>query len=129
MSVDAAVEQVTDLPAEPVSAGRARRFVTATLLGWGCSAVLDATVLLTSEVVTNALLHSGAASIRLRLVLLADAVRIEVDDDSPALPRARQFGPQSGTGRGLALVEAAARSWGSVPTAHGKTVWFEVATP
>lgn len=129
MSVYAATEQVTDLPAEPVSAGRARRFVIAALLGWGRSAVTDATVLLTSEVVTNALLHSGTASIRLRLVLLDDAVRIEVDDDSAVAPRARTFGPESGTGRGLALVEAAARSWGSIPTAHGKTVWFEVATP
>jgi anti-sigma regulatory factor (Ser/Thr protein kinase) len=122
------VEQTTELPVEPVSAGRARRFVTAALQEWSLPGILDETTLLTSEVVTNALLHSASSSIRLRLVLLVDAVRVEVDDESVLQPRPRHYSPESGTGRGLALVEAAARCWGATPTAHGKTVWFEIAT-
>lgn len=85
-------------------------------------------MLLTSEVVTNAVLHSESAHLQLRLLLLDDAVRIEVADTSSALPQPRSFSAESGTGRGLAIVEAAARAWGTEPTDHGKTVWFEVAT-
>jgi anti-sigma regulatory factor (Ser/Thr protein kinase) len=116
----------TELPVEPISARVARTFVSDALASWSLGDVTDETVLLTSEVVTNALLHTGSGSIRLRLRLLDDGVRVEIDDDSHALPQARHYSPEAGTGRGLALVELAARSWGATPTPAGKTVWFEV---
>ncbi len=119
--------QVTELPLDPVSAGQARRFVSAALDGWALADLTDDAVLLTSEVVTNALLHTTSSHIRLRLVLLDDGVRVEVEDMSEVLPCARDSSRSATTGRGLALVEAAARSWGTRPGDHGKTVWFEIA--
>ncbi len=128
MAVHGVVERLTDLPVDPVSARQARRFVTEALASWSLDAVTDEAVLLTSEVVTNALLHTGTGQIQLRLVLLPDGVRIEIVDDSPTLPRPRHYSADAGTGRGLALVEAASRSWGARPTERGKVVWFEIAS-
>lgn len=123
-------EHATDLPVEPVSAGRARRFVSTALAEWQLAAITDEAILLTSEVVTNALLHTASERIRLRLALLSDAIRVEVDDSSVTPPHPRNYSELSGTGRGLALVQAAARAWGADPhPPHGKTVWFEIATP
>lgn len=117
------------LPSAAASAGRARRFVSGALHDWSLDGVADEAVLLTSEVVTNALLHAGSRRIHLRLLLLADGVRVEVDDDSVVLPRPRRVSRLSDTGRGMGLMELAARSWGTRPNEHGKTVWFEVAAP
>lgn len=117
------------LPSAPASAGRARQFVAGALHDWSLDRLTDEAVLLTSEVVTNALLHAGSHTIRLRLLLLTDGIRVEVDDDSVVVPRPRRVSQTSDTGRGIGLVEVAARSWGTRRRAHGKTVWFEVATP
>ncbi len=124
----APAEQATDLAVEPNSAGRARRFVGATLALWSLEDLSDETILLTSEIVTNAILHTDSTSIRLRVVLLSDGVRVEVGDGSPHAPVVRRHSPASGTGRGLALVEASARRWGADAHGDGKTVWFEIAT-
>ncbi|MGH3744352.1 MAG: ATP-binding protein [Mycobacteriales bacterium] len=120
--------QAIELPVDPLSAGRARRFVTDALHGWALDDLADEATLLTSEVVTNALLHAGSERICLRLRRLADGVRVEVDDESALLPRPRRVSRLSDTGRGIGLVEDGARAWGARPTAQGKTVWFEIAT-
>lgn len=120
--------QAIDLSVEPRSAGRARAFVTEALHAWDLDDLTDEARLLTSEVVTNALLHAGSRRIRLRLRRLSDGVRIEVDDQSALLPRPRRVSALSDTGRGIELVEGSARAWGARPTAQGKTVWFELAT-
>lgn len=122
------VQQIA-MHSAPASAGRARRFVARTLHDWSLDGITDEAVLLTSEVVTNAVLHAGSRTIHLRLLLLADGVRVEVDDDSLVIPRPRRVSRMSDTGRGIGLVELAARSWGTSRNEHGKTVWFEVATP
>jgi anti-sigma regulatory factor (Ser/Thr protein kinase) len=119
--------RAVDLPLEAASVALSRRFVRAVLDDWGLTALLDEALLLTSEVVTNALLHAGTARALLEVHRLADGVRVEVTDRNPALPRVRRFSSSSGTGRGMALVEAWSRSWGTLPSPPGKTVWFELA--
>jgi hypothetical protein len=77
------------LAATPRAAGLARAFVAAVLDRWGSSHLADATVLLTSELVTNALVHADSPS-TLTLEpeqpggpsLTVEGVRVSVADSS-----------------------------------------------
>lgn len=87
---------------------------------------LDAAVLMTSEVVTNALVH-GQGEIRLAVGADAVLVRVEVGDDEPDRPSARSAESDAESGRGMLIVDALASDWGVRTADPGKTVWFEVA--
>ena len=114
------------LPAEPASAGRARRFVVDTLQRLQYDTMTDVAELLVSELVTNALLHAGS-EVRVRVEADGSRIRVEVQDGSPVNVRKRAVSPESTTGRGLALVDALATRWGSdAVTDRGKAVWFEL---
>jgi anti-sigma regulatory factor (Ser/Thr protein kinase) len=79
--------------------------------------------LIVSELVTNAVLHgSGQVTIDLRLV--PDGVRVAVADEGPGAPARVRAGTRLQHGRGIALVEILADSWGvaELPTG-GKEVW------
>lgn len=112
-------------PVDPRSVAAARRLVSGALDGRAPGVVEDA-VLLTSELVTNAVRHAASA---LRVVVDVDdgLVRVEVHDDSPLPP---VVGPARSTatgGRGMPMVDVLARRWGVTPAADGgKVVWFEL---
>jgi hypothetical protein len=90
--------------------------------------VLDAALLLTSELVTNAVRH-GEGDITCRLWAGPEVLRVEVSDASSQVPRAVDRGLVADSGRGLQIVETIASRWGAVPAQHeGKTVWFELDT-
>lgn len=91
-------------------------------------ATVDDVLLLVSEVVTNACLHTEGPR-EFALTCSADRLRIEVTDGSPAPPRPRPSDVTAPGGHGLVVVERLALGWGSVPRASGKTVWLEVASP
>ncbi|MYS25326.1 PAS domain S-box-containing protein [Streptomyces sp. DvalAA-14] len=121
---------------EPVgrSVAVARAFVRDTLHGWGFADVVDDAVVLTSELVTNAVVHAGTAA-DVTCLRYDTAVRVEVADhyperEIPMQPRGRQFrdGENEG-GRGLLLCAALANRWGVEYTAAGKTVWFQLDLP
>jgi Histidine kinase-like ATPase domain len=86
----------------------------------------EATVeLMTSELVTNAVLHAKT-DIEVQTTLIEDdRMRISVRDGSPVQPSIPSVTVNlaGDRGRGLALVEAMSRSWGVVPAQHGKIVW------
>ena len=92
-------------------------------------AVLDDALLLTSELVTNAVRH-GDGDITCRLWPGPDVLRLEVSDGNGSLPREVDRGPVADSGRGLRIVATVASRWGAVPTQPdgGKTVWFELDT-
>jgi anti-sigma regulatory factor (Ser/Thr protein kinase) len=113
-------------PGTPASAGRARAFVASALAAAGRQEVTDVVVLLASELVTNAVLHSGTV-IEVVVRVLPDRLAVEVHDQTAGEPARRHYSATSGTGRGLVLVEELARDWGTVLTASGKFVWFELA--
>jgi anti-sigma regulatory factor (Ser/Thr protein kinase) len=113
------------LTKDPGSAGRARRVVEETLEAWDRTDVADVVTLLTSELVTNALLHGGGP-IELAIDCRDETIRVAVSDTGRAQPAPRQPAADEPGGRGLALVESLAASWGVQPTQPGKAVWFEV---
>ena len=119
------IEVRADFPAEPSSAGQARRFVDATLRTWSCDALLEVAILLVSELVSNAILHAGTR-IRVVLRLRGPRLRVEVHDDNARLPAQKHYSAMSATGRGLLMVERMSDDWGVAPAAGGKSVWFEL---
>jgi anti-sigma regulatory factor (Ser/Thr protein kinase) len=85
----------------------------------------DRSVLLTSELVTNALLH-GRGRVRLGILAGPMTVRIEVGDDDPHHPRLPDQSGENESGRGILIVDQLASAWGVQDGVVGKTVWFEV---
>ena len=121
-------ESRKSFPCAPASAGKARRFVRAQLVGVGTSELSDVAELLVSELVSNAILHAGT-DLEVVVRVLPDRVSVEVHDQGRGAATRRHYSPTSGTGRGLVLVDELARGWGTVETADGKFVWFELAIP
>jgi anti-sigma regulatory factor (Ser/Thr protein kinase) len=112
-------------PGVPASAGRARKFVTSALTAADRQESIDVAVLLTSELVANAVLHAGTV-LEVVVRVLPERLGIEVHDQGGGQPVRRRYSPTSGTGRGLVLVEELAHDWGTVLTEAGKFVWFEL---
>ena len=106
---------------------------------WGVGELADTVELLTSELVTNALVHTDRDAL-LTARLFRECpdegpdgprgrarLRVEVDDESDLWPKRRTPGEQASSGRGLMLVEALADAWGVDPLGSGKRMWFELA--
>jgi serine phosphatase RsbU (regulator of sigma subunit)/anti-sigma regulatory factor (Ser/Thr protein kinase) len=122
------------LPAELRSPGAARSLVRSVAAEAGLDDHLDEALLLTTELVTNAVLHAGT---ELTVEVLADAsgLTITVLDGMPGpLPGTRPAppganaadDPEAERGRGLLLVDGLAARWGTVHHPGGKGVWFHL---
>ena len=86
----------------------------------------DTILLLTSEVATNAAIHTvGKFEVAVES-LENGGVRVAVTDDSPQVPQPRLAPLDATSGRGLSVVDALASAWGVDDHGHGKVVWFEV---
>jgi serine phosphatase RsbU (regulator of sigma subunit)/anti-sigma regulatory factor (Ser/Thr protein kinase) len=107
-------------PPEVASVAAARRFVGVTLRSWGIDEVDDA-MLLTSELVTNAIVHAGT-EVDVVCETLGGQVRIEIHDRHQAR-RVPVPGDQV-SGRGLLFPESLAISWGVTYGQGDKHVWF-----
>ena len=126
-AVSVAPAAKADFAPHPTSPREARRFARG-VLGEETEALVDTVELLLTEMVTNAVVHAGSAT-TVSVRLLEDHVHVEVHDRaradvSPVLPR-----EDAESGRGLFLVEALARAWGSTIFGDGKIVWFDVDRP
>jgi anti-sigma regulatory factor (Ser/Thr protein kinase) len=84
-------------------------------------------LILTSELVTNAIRH-GRPAVTLAIQLEPSALTVIVTDTGPDLPplAPRTPHPDSPTGRGLVIVDTLATRWGVAPqpASPGKAVWF-----
>ena len=119
------------LPATPASVGAARRKVRDLLDTWGVGAdTTDNVLLMTSELVTNALTHTASERVVCRLRLSAGRLHIEVEDENRGgtLPAQRIPGPDEQCGRGLLLVGMLSSDWGvrDAPHGSGRIVWAEL---
>lgn len=143
----------------PLAAKQARAFVSDACREWGLDDVVDTVELLTSELVTNGILHAHT-DLAVNLTLSDGAVVVEVHDHDLRDPISRghrvdlladidalidrgpladtddrhqvmEVGPAGsiGAGRGLLLVESLADEWGVERYADGKGVWFRIGPP
>ncbi|MFJ7149527.1 ATP-binding protein [Streptomyces sp. NPDC100445] len=121
---------------DPAEVGRARKWARSRLAGSGITAdepLAETLILLVSELVTNAVVHTGRPAV-LRLCLpgpvagrgTSATVRVEVADTSSRAPVARCAGDDATGGRGLALVDCLADRWGWSPDGAGKSIWCEL---
>ena len=115
------------LPSDTASASVARRFIADVLRAWEVDTErLDVIMLLASEVVTNAVIHT-AGSVEVRVRHDDDRVWIGVADESgERFAQVGTSGPEAASGRGLLVVDALSDAWGVEPSGIGKVVWFEI---
>lgn len=121
------MDDCLELESDPRMVAVARHFVRDRLTSWEATEDLDAAVLVTSELVTNAVLHARTA-IQVKLELDGNRVRIEVFDENTRAPVEAACPPDATSGRGLALVSALAPAWGIDHRPDGKVVWAELGT-
>ncbi|MCA6094746.1 ATP-binding protein [Streptomyces sp. SCA3-4] len=133
-----------EVRADPAEVGRARRWARSRLAGSGIGAdepVAETLILLISELVTNAVVHTGCPAV-LRMLFpgvgasgaaaagvaggRVDTVRVEVTDISARPPRRRCAEGDDTGGRGLELVDGLADRWGWHREGAGKRIWCEV---
>ncbi|MEU6858229.1 SpoIIE family protein phosphatase [Glycomyces sp. NPDC046736] len=116
------------LPADDRSPAAARAAVRAVLAEAGLSELLDETLLLTTELATNGVVHAGTD---INLTVAADSIGVRVtvtdyrsggiDPLEAAMPEVTAEG-----GRGLLLVDRFASSWGTTHDVTGKSIWFRI---
>lgn len=133
---------------DPAEVGRARRWARSRLAGSGIRVdepLAETLILLISELVTNAVVHTGCpAVLRMRLPDVPDVpdevagagpgtagagpgtVRVEVCDASARPPKQRHADGDATNGRGLELVDGLADRWGWQAEGAGKSIWCEV---
>ncbi|MFF5855211.1 ATP-binding protein [Streptomyces sp. NPDC012751] len=116
------------LPSRPESAATARRLAQVVLLRtWRLTPKLtEDAVLLVSELVGNAVRHTGARVFGLRMRRRPGWIRVEVRDPSRGLPCLMPVQDMDVSGRGLFLVDKLADRWGVDLLPRGKTTWFEM---
>ncbi|MFI8851927.1 SpoIIE family protein phosphatase [Streptomyces sp. NPDC053499] len=112
----------TELPGNALAASAARGFAHAVLDRWGVRGTCaEDTVLLVSELVTNAVVHAGT-SVEVECRYAAGVVYAEVADRHPA----RRVAAHGEEGHGLRLVGALAKEWGISYRRDRKAVWFQL---
>lgn len=99
----------------------ARHFVVETLRNWGYDELIPDTSLVTTELVTNAMIHAESDAI-VTISSTGDTVRVSVRDFSRAKPAFSTAAATVG-GRGLYLVDALTSQWGTEIVSDGKIVW------
>ncbi|MEU4117982.1 SpoIIE family protein phosphatase [Kitasatospora sp. NPDC028055] len=125
----AGADRIAALPltGDHAMVAHSRRFTRETLTAWGLASLADWAELLTSELITNALVHAGSP---VQLRMFCDRVlTVEVADRESETPRIRRAHNEDEGGRGIHLVNELAYRWGSRRTGDGKVVWFELELP
>ncbi|MDT0270679.1 ATP-binding protein [Streptomyces sp. DSM 44915] len=119
-------------PAGIESPGKARKAVREAVLAWSCGEdIAGIAELLTSELVTNSVLHSPESQRCLVEVDVSDGLlTVGVTDRGAGSLKLATPGLGDESGRGLALVRALSASWGFSPTCGGgKRVHFSLDVP
>ncbi len=117
----------------------AREFVRGHTCAEHGTFAIHALELVTSELVTNAVLH-GQPPVTLLLTCQTTEIRLAVSDAGPGLPdgqatfghatprRPDELGASGSLGLGLKIVAQTARDWGTTTLPVGMEVWCRVPT-
>lgn len=119
-----------DLPGDLVAPREARAVVRDLLQRWGFRDLVDEATLIVSELVANAVEHTGSLCAMV-VNRTEGSIRIEVRDEAPD---ARLLHRNPGSvfaerGRGLMIVSALAADWGVDADERSKSVWVQLARP
>jgi anti-sigma regulatory factor (Ser/Thr protein kinase) len=109
----------------PAALAAVRRFVRMTLAGWNEVERSYDTMLVASELATNAVLHASSA-FRVTLRRSDTMIWVGVQDISVASPERRTPSRDTPGGRGIAFVERVSARWGTEHRSDGKIVWAEL---
>jgi anti-sigma regulatory factor (Ser/Thr protein kinase) len=112
------------LTAGPAAPAAARRQVRAAICAWDAPVDESVATLLTSELVTNAVVHETGPAIRLVITCAGRLLRVDVHDTSRDLPVLLNAPADAEAGRGLLLVSSLSANWGYYRTPTGKAVYF-----
>lgn len=122
-----------DVRHDATSAAVVRHSIADDLAGNGVTRdSIDDVVLVASELVGNAVVHTGVRSgfqqeqLAVSWEIEPVTVVVRVTDASPTLPRPNAADPNRPGGRGLAIVAAIASDWGVQCSRQGKQVWARV---
>jgi anti-sigma regulatory factor (Ser/Thr protein kinase) len=122
-----AVQICLTYPSEPRSCGLARNAVLNFCRAQGLTDLTEDAVLLTSELVGNAVEHAGTP-ITLTAESRSGQLRVWVTDDNALRAIRGKAEPEllDERGRGLLVVDAIAAEWGTTRQGTGKSVWFRL---
>jgi len=120
-------ERRISLIAGPAAAGTARRQVRSAIYAWNVPTDPATAVLLTSELVTNAIRHEVSGTVKLIITCACGRFRVDVHDTSRSVPVPVDEPADAETGRGLMLVASLSADWGYYWTPAGKAVYFVLA--
>jgi anti-sigma regulatory factor (Ser/Thr protein kinase) len=118
------LREVRQFPPDPHSASNAREYVRRVLRELSPEP-LEVAVLLTSELVSNALVH-GNGPVTVGIELERTVLRVGVTDESPHLPIPKEAGPLDPHGRGLFIVGRLSAEWHVERDGKNKTVVFSL---
>lgn len=115
------------LPSTYESVAHARTIAIGLLASAGLSAdCTDDVSMVVSELVTNAIRHTGGTAFHLSASVQDRVVRVAVSDCSKELPMRMVDSDEHEGGRGIAVVEALSKEWGATLLPLGKTVWATI---
>ena len=117
------------LTRKPAAAAEARSQVRVAIREWKVPVDPDIAILLTSDLVTNAITHGDGETLTLAIRCSRGHLRIDVYDKSRSLPLGMDEPADKDGGRGLVLVAALSTEWGSFRTPAGKAMYFTLAFP
>jgi anti-sigma regulatory factor (Ser/Thr protein kinase) len=132
MQSDTVKRASVQLPGDTIAPRQARAFIRDILREWRVEEpTTDAAELCVSELVTNAVIHTGTSAeltAQLDEEFLTVLVRDGGTSGSVKTPQSAPD-PMTISGRGLGLVDAVATAWAAEENADGTTVWFEIERP
>jgi len=110
----------------PAAAAEARGHLRAVIRAWNIPVDPDVAILLTSDLVTNAIVGGSGGAVTLGIRCSSGRLRVDIYDGSRSLPAADESATP-GMGPGLALVAALSTAWGCFHTPAGRAVYFTLA--
>ena len=116
------------LAAGPAAAAEARGQVRSAICAWGVPVDPSVAVLLTSELVTNAIRYEAGETVTLAVDCSQGQLRVDVHDSSGDIPVELDTAGEAEAGRGLMLIDTLSDEWGFYRTPAGKAVYYTLTS-